>query len=178
MQNSMSMFDETQLQNMLTLSAWDLPARILVSAVAAPEYLANNQDSSLTEYELFALLDHYMYSLKIARRYLKADLNTYSCSFPTAGIMQNGRCYRAPILAFNRVGKDFILLPTPTVSSAKGPPSNRFFQSEFYKSNLSEYIRDGKQDGIYPNPELIEALMTFPISWTEMKDSATQLCLL
>lgn len=61
----------------------------------------------------------------------------------------------------------YISLPTPAVSSAKGSPRNRYFGSPTYRGNYHEYIRDGESDGIYPNPELSEALMTFPISWTE-----------
>lgn len=53
------------------------------------------------------------------------------------------------------------------VSSAKGSPRNRFFGSPTYRGNFHEYIRDGESDGIYPNPELSEALMSFPTSWTE-----------
>ena len=61
----------------------------------------------------------------------------------------------------------YILLPTPRVSSANGSPRNRFFGSPTYRGNLEEYIRDGETDGAYPNPELSEALMGFPTSWTE-----------
>lgn len=61
----------------------------------------------------------------------------------------------------------YISLPTPCVSSAKGSPRNRFFGSPIYRGNFHEYIRDGESDGTYPNPELSEALMSFPISWTE-----------
>ena len=57
--------------------------------------------------------------------------------------------------------------PTPCVSSAKGSPCNRYFGSPTYRGNFHEYIRDGEGDGIYPNPELSEALMSFPTSWTE-----------
>lgn len=41
------------------------------------------------------------------------------------------------------------------------------FGSPTYRGNLEEYIRDGESDGTYPNPELSEALMEFPTSWTE-----------
>lgn len=61
----------------------------------------------------------------------------------------------------------YISLPTPTVSSAKGSVRNRYFGSPTYRGNFQEYIRDGESDGTYPNPELSEALMGFPTSWTE-----------
>ena len=61
----------------------------------------------------------------------------------------------------------YILLPAPRVSSANGSARNRFFGSPTYRGNLEEYIRDGESDGTCPNPELSEALMGFPTSWTE-----------
>ena len=61
----------------------------------------------------------------------------------------------------------YISLPTPTVSSKKGSVRKRYFGSPTYRGNYHEYIRDGETDGAYPNPELSEALMSFPTSWTE-----------
>lgn len=95
------------------------------------------------------------------------DLNTSYMDFPKSGMMHNGNVYKVASLDCNNVGKGYTSLPTPAVSSAKGSPRNRYFGSPTYRGNYHEYIRDGESDGIYPNPELSEALMTFPISWTE-----------
>nr|UVX55016.1 MAG: hypothetical protein [Bacteriophage sp.] len=104
---------------------------------------------------------------KIAHYLENEDLNTSYMDFPKSGMMHNGSVYKVASLDCNNVGKGYISLPTPAVSSAKGSPRNRYFGSPTYWGNYREYIRDGESDGIYPNPELSEALMTFPVSWTE-----------
>lgn len=70
-------------------------------------------------------------------------------------------------LVYNRVGSDYIVLPTPVKSTAKGASKNRYFGSPTYRGNIHEYIRDGEQDSQYPHPDLLESLMNFPIGWTE-----------
>lgn len=87
--------------------------------------------------------------------------------FPKSGMLHSGSVYKVPSLDCNNVGKEYILLPTPRVSSANGSSRNRFFGSPTYRGNLEGYIRDGETDGPYPNPELSETLMGFPASWTE-----------
>ena len=104
---------------------------------------------------------------KIALYLENGDLNTSYMDFPKSGMMHNGNVYKVASLDCNNDGKEYISLPTPAVSSAKGSPRNRYFGSPTYRGNYHEYIRDEESDGIYPNPELSEALMTFPISWTE-----------
>lgn len=47
------------------------------------------------------------------------------------------------------------------------PKSGMMRSGNVYRGNFQEYIRDGESDGTYPNPELSEALMGFPTSWTE-----------
>ena len=88
-------------------------------------------------------------------------------TFPKSGMMRNGNVYLAPTLAYNRIGSDYIVLPTPAKSTAKGALKNRYFGSPTYRGNLHEYIRDGEQDSQYPHPALLESLMGFPIGWTE-----------
>lgn len=95
------------------------------------------------------------------------ELREAGLDFPKSGMMHSGSVYKVPSLDYNNVGKEYILLPTPRVSSANGSPQNRFFGSPTYRGNLEEYIRDGETDGLYPNPELSETLMGFPTSWTE-----------
>lgn len=104
---------------------------------------------------------------RIARCLGSGDSNTSYMDFPKSGMTHNGNVYRADSLDCNNVGKGYISLPTPCASSAKGSSRNRFFGSPTYRGNFHEYIRDGEGDGVYPNPELSEELMSFPVSWTE-----------
>lgn len=117
--------------------------------------------------ELYGKLDPSTLSLKTARCCLDEDSNTSYAVFPKSGIMQNGNVYQVPTLAYNRVGKDYIVLPTPRVSTTKGAVRNRYFGSLTYRGNLEEYIRDGETDSPYPHPNFLECLMGFPTGWTE-----------
>jgi hypothetical protein len=63
----------------------------------------------------------------------------------------------------------YSLLPTPIKSSANGAPKNRYLGSKTYKSNFNEAIRNGVEDGTYPDPEYVEQVMGFPITWTELE---------
>lgn len=106
-------------------------------------------------------------SLKTAQCSLFGDSSKSYATFPKSGMMRNGNVYLAPTLAYNRIGSDYIVLPTPAKSTAKGALRNRYFGSPTYRGNLHEYIRDGEQDSQYPHPALLESLMGFPIGWTE-----------
>lgn len=71
---------------------------------------------------------------------------------------------------------DYIVLPTPVKADSKATPKKEEFFGNFKRKgrgwkgsgNLCTYIRDGETDGIYPNPELSEVLMTFPPSYTDL----------
>lgn len=117
--------------------------------------------------ELYGKLDLVTYSLKTAQCSLFGDLSKSYATFPKSGMMRNGSVYLAPTLAYNRIGSDYIVLPTPAKSTANGAIRNRYFGSPTYRGNIHEYIRDGEQDSLYPHPNLLESLMGFPIGWTE-----------
>lgn len=117
--------------------------------------------------ELYGKLDRSTCSLKTAQCSLFGDSSKSYATFPKSGMMRNGNVYLAPTLAYNRIGSDYIVLPTPAKSTANGALRNRYFGSPTYRGNLHEYIRDGEQDSQYPHPALLESLMGFPIGWTE-----------
>lgn len=117
--------------------------------------------------ELYGKLDLNTCSLKTAQCSLFGDSSKSYATFPKSGMMRNGNVYLAPTLAYNRIGSDYIVLPTPAKSTANGALKNRYFGSPTYRGNLHEYIRDGEQDSQYPHPALLESLMGFPIGWTE-----------
>lgn len=117
--------------------------------------------------ELYGKLNLNTSSLKTAQCSFLEDSNGSYATFPKSGMMQSGSVYLVPTLAYNRVGSDYIVLPTPTKSTSKGAARNRYFGSPTYRGNIHEYIRDGEQDSQYPHPVLLENIMNFPIGWTE-----------
>ncbi len=164
----MKILENYKVQNMSTSSVEDFLVKMSVLQAKVLELKAIEAGYTLKCLELYGKLDLNMSLLKIAQCSLFEDSSKSYAIFPKSGIMQNGNVYRVPTLAFNRVGKDYIVLPTIVKSSAKGASKNRYFGSPTYRGNLHEFIRDGEQDGIYPHPELLEKLMTYPIHWTEL----------
>lgn len=60
------------------------------------------------------------------------------------------------------------MLPTPTLSDAKGSPKSRTYLNN--KSNLCEVLRTSEEDAIYPHPLFVERMMDFPDHWTDLED--------
>lgn len=164
---SIEILEAIQTQNLLTLSAVDSLVRTSALLEKVSELEVKEAAYGLKCSVLWGKLDQDTLSLKTAQCSLFEDLRGSYATFPKSGIMQNGNVYQAPTLEYNRVGNDFIVLPTPTKSTAKGAVRNRFFGSPTYRGNLHEFIRDGERDSLYPHPDLLENLMTFPIGWTE-----------
>ena len=163
----MEILERLKTRHLLTLSAVDSLAKTSALLEKAQELRAAGLDYGDTCTELSEMSDPIMSLSKIALNLENEDLSTSYMDFPKSGMMHNGNVYKVASLECNNVGNEYILLPTPRVSSANGSALNRFFGSPTYRGNLEEYIRDGETDGLYPNPELLEALMGFPISWTE-----------
>lgn len=163
----MEILERLKTRHLLTSSAVASLARILALLEKAQALRAAGRDYGGKCYGSLQTSNPITSLSKIALYLENGDLNTSYMDFPKSGMMHNGNVYKVASLDCNNVGKGYISLPTPAVSSAKGSPRNRYFGSPTYRGNYHEYIRDGESDGIYPNPELSEALMTFPISWTE-----------
>lgn len=163
----MEILERLKTRHLLTSSAVDSLARTSALLEKAQELREAGLDYGGTCTELLEKSDPIMSLSKIALYLESEDSNTSYMDFPKSGMMRSGNVYKVPSLDYNNVGKEYILLPTPRVSSANGSPRNRFFGSPTYRGNLEEYIRDGETDGAYPNPELSETLMGFPTSWTE-----------
>lgn len=110
--------------------------------------------------------------LKTPQQSLLEGLDQFSKRLPSSGIMQNGHIYPAINLGFNNAVSDFILLPTPIKTDSKAPHGRAHYFGNLRKGRgyaLPTFIRDGEKDGIYPNPELTEALMTFPVGYTDLQ---------
>lgn len=163
----MEILERLKTRHLLTSSAAASLARTLALLEKAQALRAAGRDYGGKCYGSLQASDPIMSLSKIALYLENEDLNTSYMDFPKSGMMHNGNVYKVASLDCNNAGSGYISLPTPAVSSAKGSPRNRYFGSPTYRGNYHEYIRDGESDGIYPNPELSEALMAFPISWTE-----------
>lgn len=164
---STEILERIQNLRLLTSSAVDSLARTSALLEKVSELSVREAAYGLKCSELYGKLDLNTCSLKTAQCSLFGDSSKSYATFPKSGMMRNGNVYLAPTLAYNRIGSDYIVLPTPAKSTANGALKNRYFGSPTYRGNLHEYIRDGEQDSQYPHPALLESLMGFPIGWTE-----------
>lgn len=70
---------------------------------------------------------------------------------------------------------ELVLLPTIGANEFKGSGAKRWKGSkDFRGSKMSEGLRICSTDPIYLNPSFAEAVMGFPIGWTELNPSETQ----
>src|SRR6185436_10184580 len=98
------------------------------------------------------------------------DWASSSEALPTSGTMQNGILYQLMPLVSLTSDAGFGLLPTPLASDSKGTARGRFYGSRDSRfSRTVEKLRKSSQDGIYPSLNLCEAMMGYPITWTELE---------
>jgi hypothetical protein len=109
--------------------------------------------------------------LKTGQTSLITDYQQSLSSLPPSGMMQNGRIYQATSLLSKPDENGFFLLPTPVKKDSQCVVRTRLYfgvKRPGVGYTLGHFLRDGPADGKYPNPELTEALMTFPISYTDL----------
>ena len=151
------------------------PVKILAVPAKGPESQEADQGCSSRLSESFAWLDRESSSWKTCQRSLFEDWTPFSESWPRAGIMLDGRCYRQPKLEHRICEIDFsCLLPTPTASDWKHCGT---------MEAAKRYIEKGHQVKITllmqlkgfgrPHPEPIEEFMGYPIGWTAFDASET-----
>lgn len=98
----------------------------------------------------------------------------FSERWPKAGIMRNGIAYRREGLEGGICGKDFTPWPTPVASDYKGASQGcrkiRDKEISMLRYFLHYHYAPPHMKTSYPNPELLEKMMGYPIGHTELKD--------
>ncbi len=107
------------------------------------------------------------------QRDLFSDLQweEFSETWPRAGMMRNGIVYQQEPLDQSIKETGFLSLPTIVKNESKGSARNRYIGSiHFRGAKMSEGLRICESDPIYLNPCFAEAVMGFPIGWTDLQD--------
>lgn len=121
--------------------------------------------------ELLGRVDPGTWSLKTAQHSIFGGSTESLEDLPASGMMRNGRIYLATSSVSSSGENAYFLLPTPMKADSKASAGrNQYFGKlkPGWGYTLCPFIRDGPDDGIYPNPELSEVLMTFPASYTDL----------
>ena len=170
-QSQQSDWLQTELESMSSQA--DSPAKTSQSQETKQEYkteraAAYGQSAPV----LLGSFDPDTPSLKTSQTCLmesgELGLSEFSGTFPRSGMMRSGTVYQLPMLVPGTDGTESGLLPTPVASACKGAIRNRFFGSPTYRGNLQEYLRGSQGDPAYINPRLLELIMGYPESWTEL----------
>ena len=95
-----------------------------------------------------------------------------SKTLPKWGMMLNGECFQQPMLAQTTRERESGFWATPTRCDYKGTTGAANFQS---RKKQFQDLTDGEMviGTIYPNPITYEAMMGWPLEWTDLKPSAT-----
>ena len=158
--------------------------------------------------DLLASYDHNSSSWRTSQRCLLAQasgvaggLAEFSETWPSAGMMRNGKTYLRQPWAHLTLGSGRGLLPTPRKNDSqkrgdfdtenlrngfpaavkrlflptlgknepKGASRKRFLGSAHFRgAKMSEGLRTCQEDPTYLHPSFAEAVMGFPIGWTEL----------
>jgi hypothetical protein len=158
-----------------TLSAAGSLARTSATPDHGSGLLESEADFGLSFREPFAYFDLASSSWKTYQRCLISEWETFSETWPEAGLMRRGKCYRrAPSVPHIHDG-DCSLWPTPTASmDGRGfgiPLHNRTGR---YKQSTVRRVQElvGKH-GWRIHPNFTEALMGFHLDATAIEESET-----
>lgn len=101
-------------------------------------------------------------------------LAEFSETWPASGMMRNGRTYRRQPWALPIAESASGLLPTPSKSVAS-PRKAGFWTGRYFIKPNGQKAQTRLEDvlGGRPNPEFLEWLMGFPISWTDVRPAET-----
>lgn len=138
-----------------------------------PDWPASVRDSGTSMRESWASFDRATWSWRTSQLSLLEGSTLFSEAWPPSGTMRNGRLYpRAPWVP-HMCDDDCSLWPTPTASmDGRGfgiPMHNR--TGRYRQSIVSRVQELVGAHGWRIHPHFTEALMGFPLGWTEIAPS-------
>lgn len=173
---STEILERIQIQHLLTSSAVDSLAKTLALLEKVSELSVKEVAYGLKCTELYGKLDLNTSSLKTVQCSLFGDLNGFYATFPKSGMMQNGNVYQAPTLVYNRVGNDYIVLPTPVKSTAKGASKKSIFRKPYLSGQYTRVYPGWRTRQSIPSPRFAGKFNELPdrVDRTECIGNAVQ----
>lgn len=173
-----AIFGISNSQNTPTSTPYHSPVLVSLLLEKVRDLRTRIAGFGLTPKSLLGEADQNTLSLRTAQHSLFEGYTESLQALPPSGMMRNGRIYLAHSSVSNNAVKGFILLPTPLKADSRASCGRGQYFGKLKPGigyTLCPFIRDGESDGIYPNPELSEVLMTFPVSYTDLNVSAMPL---
>ncbi len=160
----------------LVMPSWvgSLASRFLSLATGLPRTTSGGCGPSSSE--SFAVFDPESSSWRTSQGSLLPEWETYSVTWPRAGMTRSGRAYLLPRLVPPISAGDSSLWPTPRASGVAASASMEVVHNIAEpRGNLEEVVAKhvGPSPDRFLNPQFVEWLMGFPQGWTDLKDSGT-----
>lgn len=147
----------------LTLLPQDSLVRTFQVPIPTGEgWKVNDQDCSLRSSDCFAQFSPDSSCLKTSQISLSGDLSKYCGSFPSAGLMLNGRLFHLPQWERSIFVRGFSYLPTPKAQERPGVATCKKGQTQ----HLSAAVLSGNKTHTL-NPRFVEWMMGVPENWTD-----------
>ena len=166
------------VRSLLTTDATCFAEGSLAKTSALPETAqespASAADCGKNSSESFAWFDRDSSSWKTSQRCLVEEWKPFLETWPRAGLMRNGKCYRQRRLVHRISARGFSYWPTVTVSDSNGGGRN-YKRPGKNGENLKDFL-SLKYRVLYVPATLAEFLMGFPIGWTALDASAIASC--
>ena len=152
----------------LISSVGDSLARISALLDEGRESKGSEADSGKRWQGLLVRYDQDMFSSKIVLCSEQEDSALFSKTLPKWGMMQNGECWERTMSLPPTKDNEFGLWPTPQRVDYKGTSRDSAFQQRAAQYNLWS-MGQREYSTIYPSPTAYEAIMGWPMQWTELK---------
>jgi hypothetical protein len=133
-----------------------------------PALTGSEAECGDTWQESLARYDPSSCSWKTAHCLFQEDLPESSVILPKWGMMQDGECWERTMSLPPTKDNEFGLWPTPQRVDYKGTSRDSAFQQRAAQYNLWS-MGQREYSTIYPSPTAYEAIMGWPMQWTELK---------
>ena len=133
-----------------------------------PALTGNEAECGDTWQESLAKYDPSSCSWKTAHCLFQEDLPESSVILPKWGMMQDGECWERAMSEHLTRDNESGLWPTPQRVDYKGTSRDSAFQQRAAQYNLWS-MGQREYSTIYPSPTAYEAIMGWPMQWTELK---------
>lgn len=174
--------EDTILNKSISLSEGS-PARISASLDSVRELTASDPASGASSIESFASYDRATSSWRTSQHSLTEAWAEFSETWPQAGTMRSGECFRLTNLGSTIAANESLLLPTQTAREGRDWSRVEVLASLDRGDGVAKRIcrlRIGELDRcliVGLNPSYAEKRMGFPIGFTDLKHSETPLSL-
>jgi hypothetical protein len=161
-------------EELLTLYLAGFHAKTSAQQEKAQELTENEAGCGEKWHASFAKYDPDLSLWKTPQCSLLGDSEEFLETWPQWGLMRNGECWEQRTLEQTIRGTEYGSLPTPVKSDYKGTSKNSKFVSRLIQYRAWD---DGTgASTLYPKPSAYEALMGWPVGWTDLKPLEMDKC--